>query len=767
MTNRAGRRTLTAAAVTALVLALTTPSAQASDNSTPVPLHPTEQVSITLLGGSAEGYAAQVAKPVSGGYGIFTSANGEQLVERQLPVPADRMWDVTFLGVVGQQLGYVFDQPGNPTRYEMHRLNVVTGVDAVLGTVTSRPLAFTADSWIGTADGYLVSTRFDNGAATRLAKVPPNSYGFDLTTDGLLAQTSGTDGETHLDLVDFTSGTTERVATEKAGILGYDISPTTITWWRNQTVGEPQPIKIRARSGGPVTTYEETDDWADNAQKVAGSDGIGYVYKSKDNWRLRTVSTSGAVETVVLPDESGSLRADGSRWLFSVGGRGQDAGVYTVEGTTPTRVATVDAPDAPVWGISMAAGRVYYSDNPIFDNEDNYPLARPTPMHVWSRPVTGLGRPVLGDEVELDYGTAFLPGDPARSMSFSAGRGVVSDQFTGGWFNWRLLDRGRTSATIKQEWSFQPTGESDDRYPNLSGPYMISAGHVFDAAGRQIYSRPGAAAGELFTWSGNDDLYGPRLVYTKRAKNGDTDIWLRDLDRPKSKKNPGKLASSKVSSPKVTIWGNTVAWQSGGRELSVRNLSSSKVRKVKITGPLVELTSGEGTLAWNANAKTYTLNLNSAKSVPWAYAAAGRTIRLDDHYLARRVSTGAVVVYRSYAVPYRPRLIGTFAPAGFTPNGDGRADTWTPQFDLSKPVNEVKLTIRSTRTGSTLRTLTGTGPDGSIRDLVFDGRNGAGKALANGSYSWELTAEAKDGEGAAIGIRGEKKITGTLKISKV
>lgn len=73
------------------------------------------------------------------------------------------------------------------------------------------------------------------------------------------------------------------------------------------------------------------------------------------------------------------------------------------------------------------------------------------------------------------------------------------------------------------------------------------------------------------------------------------------------------------------------------------------------------------------------------------------------------MNTGAVVVYRSYTVPYRPRLIGTFASGSFTPNGDGRADTWTPQFDLSKPVTGVKLTIRSTKTGSVLRTLTGTG----------------------------------------------------------
>lgn len=469
---------------------------------------------------------------------------------------------------------------------------------------------------------------------------------------------------------------------------------------------------------------------------------------------------------VALPDDSSYLQEDGDRWLVGVTGASAEAGVYAVQGSASSRVATVDTPAAPVWGISFAAGRIYYADNPIFDENDTYPLQNPEPMRVWSRPVTGLGSPVLGDETELKYRTAFLPGDPARSMTFTAGRGVVSGDFAHGSYNWRLLDRGRTTGTVKQDWWFQPTGEGDSRSPNASGPYMIAAGHVFNPTGKLVYSRPGAAAGEIGQWTGTDDLYGPRLVYTKHAKKpGYTDIWLRDLDRAKGKNNPGRLATVKDSSPLVTIWGDMVAWQSGSREISL--LRAGRVRKIKITGPLQELTLGEGTLAWNANAKTYTLNADAIDGFPTAYPGAGRTIRLDDHYLARRVGTGAVVVYRSFTVKYRPRLIGTFAPAGFTPNGDGRADIWTPQFDLSKPVKDVKLVIRSTRTGSILRTLTGTGPDGSIRDLVFDGRNGSGKALVNGTYSWELTAAAQDGEGAAIGIRGEKKITGQVTVSKV
>ncbi|MBT0768825.1 hypothetical protein KIH74_07800 [Kineosporia sp. J2-2] len=757
-----------AAAVLAATLAsaLLGPAANAADNATDVPLHPAPQVNLSMLGGSDRGYAVQMEKPIPGRWGVYTGGPGDRLTERTVAVPQDRPWDATYLGVVGQQLGYVVDFPGTVTRYEMHRLNVLTGNDTALGTVTTRPVAFTADSWLSFSDGWLVSTRFADGTATRVAETG-TMWHVELTTNGMLIETTNdARSEWYLDLVDFDSGTRRRVATE-AQIYQFSVSPTTMVWTANPEVGKPQVVKVQDRSSGQLFTYLETDDYADATPKVAGDHGAAYVVPRVDSWKLRTVTPSGVVSTVDLPDYAEGLAADGPRWLLGVRGRTGDAGVWAVRDGAAAQVATVAAPDTGVTGISFAAGRIYYADNATYD-DGTTPLDLSAPMSVWSRPVTGLGAPVLGDETELEQRSAHLLGDSSLSMSFSAGRGVVSGVVTGSQFTWRLLDRGRTTATVRQPFSFQPTGEYDTRYPNVSGPYLVAAGHVYDPGGKLLYSRPGAASGEIGYHDGNDDLYGPRLIYTRDAKkSGYQDIWLRDLDRPKSASNPGRLGSVKVSSPKVAIWGNTVAWQSGSREISLRTLSSTKVRKVRITGPLVELTLGEGVLAWNANAKTYALSTVSSTSVPWALAAAGRTIRVDDHYLARRVSTGAVVVYRMYTGDYHPRLIGTFAPAGFTPNGDGRADTWNPQFDLSKPVDDVQLVVRSTKTGSVLRTLTGTGPDGSIRDLAFDGRNGSGKPLANGTYSWQLTASAKDGEGAVIGIRGEKKVTGTVKIGKV
>jgi len=144
-------------------------------------------------------------------------------------------------------------------------------------------------------------------------------------------------------------------------------------------------------------------------------------------------------------------------------------------------------------------------------------------------------------------------------------------------------------------------------------------------------------------------------------------------------------------------------------------------------------------------------------------------IALDGHYLARTVVDGGqVVVYRvPSAAKKRPRFIGTYAPSGFTPNGDGKADLWTPQFDASKPLRGVTLKILAIKSGKTLRTLTGTAPDGSVRDLTWDGLSGAGRKLPVAMYRWQLIATATDGDGALISASGGKTVSGTVKLTAV
>ncbi|MFD7876499.1 hypothetical protein ACFV5G_20715 [Streptomyces sp. NPDC059766] len=76
-------------------------------------------------------------------------------------------------------------------------------------------------------------------------------------------------------------------------------------------------------------------------------------------------------------------------------------------------------------------------------------------------------------------------------------------------------------------------------------------------------------------------------------------------------------------------------------------------------------------------------------------------------------------------------------PTGFSPNGDGSSDTWAPTWTYNRPVTWT-LTVKSG--GTSVRTFTGTAPGGNIAP-VWNGRNTAGTAVAEGAYTWTLTAK--------------------------
>ncbi|KAB1987649.1 hypothetical protein [Streptomyces triticiradicis] len=89
-------------------------------------------------------------------------------------------------------------------------------------------------------------------------------------------------------------------------------------------------------------------------------------------------------------------------------------------------------------------------------------------------------------------------------------------------------------------------------------------------------------------------------------------------------------------------------------------------------------------------------------------------------------------------------------PAGFSPNGDGSADSWAPTWTYDRPVAWT-LTLKS---GSTpVRILTGTAPGGKAAP-VWDGRNTGGTAAAEGAYTWTLTAKDTVTGQPAAGLSG-------------
>ncbi|WP_282697558.1 FG-GAP-like repeat-containing protein [Streptomyces sp. CC208A] len=82
---------------------------------------------------------------------------------------------------------------------------------------------------------------------------------------------------------------------------------------------------------------------------------------------------------------------------------------------------------------------------------------------------------------------------------------------------------------------------------------------------------------------------------------------------------------------------------------------------------------------------------------------------------------------------------------------------WKPRWWISKP-GLWSLSLKHKPTGKVVRTLTGEG-----RGLVapsWNGKDGSGRLVASGAYTWSLTVKPADGQGAALTASGALTVTG-------
>ncbi|MFF4168809.1 FG-GAP-like repeat-containing protein [Streptomyces sp. NPDC001744] len=94
-----------------------------------------------------------------------------------------------------------------------------------------------------------------------------------------------------------------------------------------------------------------------------------------------------------------------------------------------------------------------------------------------------------------------------------------------------------------------------------------------------------------------------------------------------------------------------------------------------------------------------------------------------------------------------------------TPAVNLGSGAWKPRWWLSKPGASWSLALRNKATGKAVRTLAG----GEARGLVttsWDGKDAAGKLVANGAYTWTLTVKPADGQGADLVLSGVVPVTG-------
>ncbi len=95
----------------------------------------------------------------------------------------------------------------------------------------------------------------------------------------------------------------------------------------------------------------------------------------------------------------------------------------------------------------------------------------------------------------------------------------------------------------------------------------------------------------------------------------------------------------------------------------------------------------------------------------------------------------------------------------------GGAAAWTARWWLSKPAASWKLTLKNKATGATVRTLTGGETRGAV-SASWSGTTATGALVANGTYTWTLTAQPADGQGAALVRTGTTKVSGAAAVRR-
>ncbi|WP_189785487.1 hypothetical protein [Streptomyces capitiformicae] len=84
-----------------------------------------------------------------------------------------------------------------------------------------------------------------------------------------------------------------------------------------------------------------------------------------------------------------------------------------------------------------------------------------------------------------------------------------------------------------------------------------------------------------------------------------------------------------------------------------------------------------------------------------------------------------------------PSRTAASAPTGFSPNGDGKSDSWAPKWTYNRPVTWTLVLKSGT---DSVRTLTGTASGGGVAP-AWNGKTDSGTAAAEGSYTWTLSAK--------------------------
>lgn len=297
---------------------------------------------------------------------------------------------------------------------------------------------------------------------------------------------------------------------------------------------------------------------------------------------------------------------------------------------------------------------------------------------------------------------------------------------------------------------------------DVSGRYALGGG------GRTDGSDTGTVTVDLDTgtllarmpFSGEyADLYGDR-VWGAGTVAGT--VVSRDARTGAVKQTVDLGTGCRAEDIKVTL--HWLSWDCAGSPYRGGVFDLEKKTNLTYLDPVSVL--GDGYVGWRNGDDVKITDVRGATAVPvHTYWMAGDGEREQQY--AIDTGTGRIAYQRQadgditvadLGIPASPLArIDSDVPASATVRGG--APSWAARWWLSKPAASWRLTLKNQVTGATVRTLTGGEARGLVK-AVWDGKDAAGRFVANGAYGWTLSAKPADGQGADLTASGSVKLSG-------
>ncbi|MFT4215687.1 MAG: hypothetical protein QM619_00645 [Micropruina sp.] len=304
----------------------------------------------------------------------------------------------------------------------------------------------------------------------------------------------------------------------------------------------------------------------------------------------------------------------------------------------------------------------------------------------------------------------------------------------------------------------------------LSGPYALTGDRVVRVDGTKYDTGPVMA------------LFGSLAVEASTAdETAQRRFQVRDLARPDAEPVPLDLpqpAGRVYRNDGWAAWNDWIVagYQEGGGydQLVVNRRRTGTI--VAITGEEQVVALGDSWVVVTTGSTAELRRLDGAGAVRVASAIRGRMTTDGMRTLAWTDDAGTHVAEVSGLAVPAPRLLGAVGTDGFSL----RRGTWRPAFDLSAAVAAGAVEIRRSMgesgagesgtggsgAGELVRTLpTEAGPQGSIRGVVWDGKDASGAQVRPGTYRWTLVAEGPDG-GTVTNVDGTGPASGTIEVTR-